>query len=141
MAFQHGKEGSFKLDDTGGAVIDLSAFLDNVNMSGQRELADVTTFGDDDREFIEGLRSASFDFSGVFETANTGANAKVIALYNASSNTNQDFEYGPAGTTSGYPKFTGKCIVTGWQISTNISDKVTFSFTCQVNGAVTAGTF
>lgn len=141
MAFVHGKNAVFKLDVTGGTLTDFSDSLDNVNFAGQRELADVTSFGDDDRAFIQGLRTGSFDISGQFDTDAADVTTEVMKLYTADSNTNFDFEYGPGGSSSGYQKITGKCIVTAFQIGSNVSDKVTFSFTAQVTGEITVGTY
>lgn len=141
MAFVHGKEAVFKLDVVGGTNTDFSDSLDNVNFAGQRELADVTAFGNDDRVFIQGLRTGSFDISGHFDTDSSDVTTAVMALYTADSNTNFDFEYGPGGSTAGNQKIEGDCIITAFQIGSNVGDKVTFSFTAQVTGSITVGTY
>lgn len=141
MAFEHGKNAKFHLDITGGTLTDFSESLDNVNFSAQKELADVTSFGDNDREFIVGLRNASFDISGHFDDESDHVTNQVLALYTHDSNTNYSFEYGPGGSSAGDIKITGDCIVTGLQISSNVGDKVSFNFTAQVTGGISVTTY
>ena len=64
---RHGKGARVLLDEK-----DLSDFLREVSVSAESETADVTTFGDNDKSFIPGLRDATFSFEGLF-AASTAA--------------------------------------------------------------------
>lgn len=52
---------------------DLSPFLKEVNVSAELEPSDVTTFGDNDKEYIPGLRDATLAFDGLFAASTTAA--------------------------------------------------------------------
>ena len=52
---------------------DLSPFLKEVNVSAEMEPSEVTTFGDNDREYIPGLRDATLAFDGLFAASTTAA--------------------------------------------------------------------
>lgn len=52
---------------------DLSAFLKGADASANRDMLDATTLGDNDREFVGGLGSATFSADGLFEADATSA--------------------------------------------------------------------
>lgn len=50
---------------------DLSGYLKGADSSASREMYDSTTLGDSDREYVAGLRDASFSADGLFEADST----------------------------------------------------------------------
>lgn len=50
---------------------DLSGFLRELTVSSEVETAEITTFGDHDKEFIPGLRDATLSFDGLFSASTT----------------------------------------------------------------------
>lgn len=141
MAFTHGKDSVFKLDDSGGTLRTLTSYIDNVSgLPGGRDLAEVTAFGDGGTKSIPGLVDVSFSISGHFDsTATTGPNAVLNSLRSASATAT--FEYGPEGGTTGKVKFSGECWLTEYEVEAEVDDKVSFSAEFQVDGTVSAGTF
>jgi len=137
MAFEHGKVTVFKLDNSGGTLTDLSAYLNNVDFSREIDTPESTVYGLDDRTYIAGLRTASFSISGFWETANLDALVGTIVGQTAAL----EFEYGPGGQASGDIKYTGSCYCTNYSISNPVDGIVSFTADFQVTGAVSRGTY
>jgi hypothetical protein len=141
VAFVHGKDAVFKLDDSGGTLRTLTSYVDSVSgLPGGRELAEVTAMGDGGTKSIPGLQNVTFQVSGHFDsTASTGTNAVIASLRTATATSS--FEYGPEGGSTGKVKFSGECWLTEYTVDASVSEKVGFQATFQVDGTVTAGTF
>lgn len=136
MAFVHGKNAVFKLDDSGGTLRDLSAYLDEVSMPRSIETAETTTFGSSAKTYITGLSDATISLSGKFDSTADGYLAGVVgqaALL--------DWEYGPEGSTGGQVKYSGTAIMTSYDVGATVGDAVTASVELQVSGAITRGTW
>jgi hypothetical protein len=136
MAFVHGKSAAFKLDDSGGTLRDLSAYLDDVSMPRSIETAETTTFGSSAKTYITGLTDATISISGKFDSTADGYLAGVVGQTATLS-----FEYGPEGTAGGKVKYSGECIMTSYEIGATVGDAVTASAELQITGAVTRGTW
>lgn len=141
MAFVHGKDAVFKLDDSAGTLRTLTSYVDNVSgLPGARELSEVTAFGDAGTKSIPGLADIDFSISGSFDsTATTGPNATINSLRTATSTAT--FEYGPEGGTTGKVRFTGECWLTSYEVEASVDDKVSFKAEFKVDGTVTANAF
>lgn len=135
MAYTHGKNSVFKVDNSGGTLTDISAYLDNVDFPISVETAETTTFGDSAKDYIVGLKDATVSISGVWDATPDAHLAGILGQ--AATVT---VEWSPAGTSSGNPKYTAEAILTSYSIPSSVGDKVTFSAEFQVSGAVTRGT-
>src|SRR3989337_1360975 len=102
MAFASGKDGVFKIDDSGGVLRNISNKVVSVNFPQSADVHDVTVFGDDSRKFVPGLKNATFSVEGVFD----GAAASVDEILQGIVGKEGPFEYGPHGGTAGPPKYT-----------------------------------
>lgn len=136
MAFVHGKETHFTLDDSGGTPRDISTYLTSVSFPRSQELADTTTFGASAKTFIAGFGDATITIEGNWDPTVDGYLAGVVGVAGTLS-----FVYGPEGSTGGDVKYTGECVLTSYETSSGINDVTTFSAELQVSGAVTRGTF
>lgn len=136
MAFVHGKSAAFKLDDSGGTLRDLSAYLMEVSFPETIETADVTAFGSASKSYIVGLKDATISLTGKWDSVFDGYIAGVLGQTASLS-----FEYGPAGTTGGNVKYSGECYVTSYNIGSPVGDAVSASVELQVTGNVTRGTW
>ena len=132
--FHHGKATHFSLDDTGGTSRDISDVLNSVDFPEIIETAETTAFGATSKSYIVGLRDATISVSGIWDSTVDGY---IIGTEPAT----RTFIFGPAGSTSGYVKYTGECILTNYAISNPVADVVTFSLDLQVTGDVTRGTY
>ena len=132
--FYHGKSTNFSLDDTGGTSRDISDVLVSVDFPEIVETAETTAFGSTSKSYIVGLRDATISVSGIWDATVDGY---IIGTEPAT----RTFIFGPAGSTSGYVKYTGECILTNYSVSSPVGDVVTFSLDLQCTGGVTRTTF
>ena len=139
--FKHGKNAYFALDNASGSLINISNTLNEISLPREIETAETTAFGNADKTYITGLGDATVSLSGMFDaTVDSQINADITALKSGSV-ASLSFEYGPAGSASSNPKFTGEAIVTSYEISSPVGEVVTYSLELQVTGAVTGTTF
>lgn len=136
MAFVHGKTAVFKVDDNGGTLRDLSAYLNDISFPRDQETAETTAFGNSAKTYIVGLTDATISISGMFDATADGYLAGMLGFA-----TPLDFEYGPAGSTGGLVKYSGTCLMTSYEVSASVGDAVQASADFQVTGAITRGTW
>ena len=138
MAFVHGKSAVFKLDNSSGTLVDYSAYLDNVGFPRSVDTAETTTFGvaGSAKTYIVGLSDATVSLSGLFDATADGTLAGVLGQAATLS-----FEYGPAGSTGGFIKYTGEAIMKSYSVTAAVGDSVKASVELQVTGAVTRTTW
>ena len=134
--FRHGKSTSFKVDNSGGSLTDISDTLTDVSFPQTIETAETTSFGSNAKTYIVGLSDATLSVSGNFD-ATVDAHLAGIAGQAATVS----FEYGPEGSTSTFVKYTGEAILTSYEKSGAVGDVVTYSAEFQITGAVTRGVF
>ena len=138
MAFVHGKSAVFKLDNSSGSLVDYSAYLDNVGFPRSVDTAETTTFGvaGSAKTYIVGLSDATVSLSGLFDATADATLAGVVGQAATLS-----FEYGPAGSTGGFIKYTGEAIMKSYSVTAAVGDSVKASVELQVTGAVTRTTW
>lgn len=136
MAFVHGKNSVFKVDDSGGVLRDISAFCEDVDFPQPVDTAEVSTFGVTSKTFVAGLKAATINVSGSFDATVDAYLAGILGNVNTST-----FEYGPEGSTSGKIKYTGECWCTNYSVKSGIGGAVKFSASFQVTGNVTRTTY
>ena len=139
-AFQHGKSSYFGIDDSGASVVDISAYVTNVDFSRDIDTPESTTYGNDDRTYIPGLAGATLSVSGYWDsTADTGPDE--VLSENVGKATTSTFNYGPEGTTTGDIIYHGECILTNYSISSPVDGIVSYTADFQISGAVTRGSW
>ena len=135
MAFTHGKDSVFKLDNSGGALTDISSYVNSVDFPETADVAETTVLGDDNKTYIVGLKDATLSIAGLWDSTIDGILGAVIGQAATLS-----FEYSPEGTASGKVKYSGECILTSYAQSSPVGDVVGYSADFQVSAAVTRGT-
>jgi hypothetical protein len=133
--FKHGRGALFKMTDSAAATINYSSGLDDCSLSRSLDTAEVTTFGDSDKNYIPGLRDSSFSVSGHW--ASTYAKKLDASLGHSTLLT---WTYWPESTATGSLFFTGAGILTGYEVGSPVGDKVSMSFSVQCSGAITRST-
>ncbi len=131
MANIHGKDAVFKIDNVSDSETDISAYCDDSTMSRLVELADVTAYGDEDRNFIAGLGTATVALGGPFDTAldaiiGTPVQQKVV----------RNFTFDPIGAGTG-GRITGDCFITNYVTGIPVGDNITWTATLVTTGAIT----
>ncbi len=135
MAFVHGKDSVFKLDNSGGSLTDISAYVNNVDFPETADVAESSVLGSSSKQYLVGLKDSTLGLTGFFDAT---ADAIFGAVLGQSATLS--FEYSPEGTGSGKVKYTGECILTNYALSSPVGDVVAYSADLQVSGAVTRGT-
>jgi predicted secreted protein len=135
MAFTHGKDSVFKLDNASGSLTDISSFVNNVDFPESADVSETTTLGADNKTYIAGLKDATISLAGLWD-----ATADAIFGAVVGQSATLSYEYSPEGTASGKIKYTGEAILTSYAISSPVGDAVGYSADLQVSGAVTRGT-
>ena len=139
--FKHGKNAYFALDGTAASLVNLSNTLNEISMPREIETAETTAFGTGDKTYISGLADATVSLSGMFDATVDTTIGGNIANLKSGSVASLSFEYGPAGSAGGSPKFTGEALITSYEVSSPVGDVVTYSLELQVTGGVSASTF
>lgn len=141
MAFIHGKKSVFKIDNVGGSLQDISAFCEEVSLSRDIETAEVTTFGDDAKEYITGLSDATISLSGKFDSGTASAIDPVLTgILGSASTVSWAYRVNSASTSATNPEYQGEGILTSYEVSGTVGDAVTFSAEIQCTGAITRAT-
>tara|TARA_A100001201_G_scaffold21053_1_gene23354 strand:- start:247 stop:657 length:411 start_codon:yes stop_codon:yes gene_type:complete len=135
MAFVHGKDSVFKIDNSGGSLTDISAYVNSVDMPQTVDVAETTVLGKDNKTFIVGLKDATISLAGLWDSTVDGIFGAVLG-----QSATLSFEYSPEGTTSGNVKYTGEAILTSYSKNSPVGDVVSYSADLQVSDAVTRGT-
>ena len=135
MAFVHGKDSKFKLDNSSGSLTDISSYVNNVDFPETADVAETSALGSSNKSFVVGLKDATIGLTGLWDST---ADAIFGAVVGQSATLS--FEYSPEGTASGKVKYTGEAIMTNYSISSPVGDVVGYSAELQVSGAVTRGT-
>ena len=135
MAFTHGKDSVFKLDNASGSLTDISTYVNNVDFPETADVSETTTLGADNKTYIAGLKDATISIAGLWD-----ATADAIFGAVVGQSATLSYEYSPEGTASGKIKYTGEAILTSYAISSPVGEAVGYSADLQVSGAVTRGT-
>lgn len=118
-------------------VTTLSNKVSNVDFSRTQDLPDVTAFnGNGARAFAVGLNEGEFGVE-FFWDATVDAHLNGLINYTTAIS----FQYGPDGSTSGYPKYTGSCFLSDLSTPQTVGDVKKFSATFKVTGSITRSTF
>lgn len=141
MAFAHGKDSVFSIDDSAGTLRSIKIYLNGVSgLPGARALSEVTAFGDQGTKSIPSLANVQFSLTGHYSAdATTGVATVLNGLRTATATST--FEYGPAGSASGALKITGECWMTEYTIDATVSDRVPIAASFQVEGVPTLSTY
>jgi len=129
MAFQHGKNTYFSLDAT-----DISSYTDTSSLERAVENAEVTTYGNDDKAYIAGLRGHTVPVGGPWDPT------LDAVLIGADDGAVVAFVFGPEGNASGDVQYSGNCLFENYSVSNPVSGRVAWSGTLRVTGSVTRGT-
>lgn len=141
MAFVHGKDAVFSLDDSGGVLRAIKVYLNQVTgLPGARNFSEVTAFGDGGQKQIPGLEVNTFSIAGHADFATATAIGQLLNGLRSTTVTSS-FEYGPEGGTTGKTKYSGECWMTNYEVGSSVTDKVSISATFAVDGTVTVGTY
>ena len=130
----------------GFVTVEVSSVAKNVSgdansssLGQSAEAPENTGYQSGTRTRLAGLKDWTFEFSGFFnDTSGTG----VTSVLDAILATQTLVTWGPAGSASGFVKYTGCGVVTDYSAESPVDGVVTASFTIVASaGSLTKGTF
>lgn len=127
MAFVHGKTTFFELDAT-----DISSYTDSASLNRVKDLFEVTTFGNDDKAYIDGLREQDISIGGKWDPT---LDAAVIGTDDGSS---VQFKFAPGG--SGTIGYSGNAFLSNYNVDSPVGGGATWTASFKPSGAVTRTT-
>lgn len=136
MAKKRGILTDWRLDNSGGTLTDISTQCTMVDLSNDVESFDVTAFQSGNKEYLVGFTDGKFSFEGFFDGT---INAHLMGILGQEASIT--FNWGPEGSASGKPKFSGEGFLTGYKPSSAVNAPNKFSATFQVTDAITVGTY
>lgn len=126
MPFVHGRNTVFKIDNSGGVLTDISAYLTSVDYPDNVESSETTTFGKSRKTRIAGLGDGSISLSGNWDAALDAILAGIKGLIGT-------YEYGPDGGSAGKIRYTGEVLCTSYQVQSPVGGVATFSASFEIN--------
>jgi hypothetical protein len=133
MAFSHGTNRVFKLDNSAGTLVDLSSYITSVTFPRSIESMETTTLGNTDKTYIPGLKDGTISIEGKWDSTldahMDGIMGKLVT-----------FEDYPTGTGSGQVKRTGEALVTSYEQTGGVDSPNEWSAELQCSGAITRST-
>lgn len=136
MAFRHGSKAEVTING-----VDLSAYSDNLSLDITPETADVTGFGATWRSHIPGLIGGTLSLSGSYDNTSAGPSDTIFDAITAQNSAGYIAVVDkPGGTASGQRTNSFNAIISGFNETSAVDDKVTWSCELTVTGAVTPTT-
>lgn len=132
--FYHGKDAAVYITDSGGTERNLTDVSTSVGLPVEVETAEVTTFNDDDKVYVTGLRDRTISLEGKWDATVDGYLSGLLG------GTARAWKVFPAGSAAGRPFYSGSAILTSYEVTSEIGDAIGFSAEFQNSGAVTRGT-
>jgi predicted secreted protein len=141
MAKTHSKLAVFSLDTAAGALTDISAYITEVNLSGEMDEVDCTTLGATSRQYLAGFSEHQIELSGMYERAQDQMFQAIYDAFKAGTLASVSFVYGPEGNASGDVKKLGEAIMLTYETPSSIDDPVGWSASLRVTGDINTTTY
>jgi hypothetical protein len=72
------KNETIKIDNTGGTLTDITAYVTSFTMSGVQDLIEDTAMGDEERSYLFGLAGATVSLAGILNSTTDGIFGPLI---------------------------------------------------------------
>jgi len=131
MAFVHGKNTRVKIDDSGGSLQDLSAYINSSNLQRMVELLETTCFSATSKTYIGGFPDAKFPVGGFWDATLDAHMEGILGKETVS------VELYPEGTATGKVKYTFEAILISYEATMGSNAATAWTGELQVTGAVT----
>lgn len=141
MAFNAGKYSVFKLDNAAGSLQNLTTYLTKVDASEDLSELKTTTMGSTNHSYVIGFGDMTIDLEGIWDPTLDGIMALLSSGFRGGTVTSASFEYGPAGSTSGYVKVLGECVLTSYSRPSEVEGLATWKAKLHVSGNITVTTW
>lgn len=129
--FGHGKDAQLWITDSGGTERELTSYLKNATLPRSVDTAEASTFADDDKVYVVGLRDATMSMEGNSDPTVDGYLTGLLG------GTPRAWAFCPRGSASTFVKYSGSAILTSYEPDADLGDVVGFSAEFQVSGPIT----
>lgn len=130
----HGKAAAIWVTDSGGTSRDLTSYARNTTLPRSVDTAEASTFGDDDKVYVSGLRDATLSMEGIHDITVDGYLTGLLG------GTPRAWKFFPEGSATGNVYFEGSALLTSYEPNADLGDVVGWSAEFQCSGAITRGT-
>lgn len=139
MAFTAGHKTVISYDNAAGSAVDISQYANSISgLDLLTDMLETNAFGSGNKTSIPGLKGgATVSISGDFHST---LNTQLAAIHALTTGATQTLRVSPAGTASGAPYVSVETLLESYSVSSSVGDKVTFSASLRMTGAVTTGT-
>ena len=134
-----GQNAFITIEDSTPTVRALRGDSNSISLSWSADTPENTAYGATTRTRKAGLRDWTLEYAGFFnDTASTGVDTVLSGILGGST----AFVFGPAGSTTGYRKYSGSGLVSDYSIDTPVDGMVSISFTVvAATGSLSGSTF
>lgn len=128
----------FELDNSGGTLVDLSSYLNQVDVNDDVGMEDTTTFGASvtAKSNTITLTEGGFTINAPYHAT---LDAQLVSLKGLAATSS--FVIGPKGSTAGYPKTSGECRMKSYKRSGQVDGVLKCVAEFVYDGTITEGTF
>jgi hypothetical protein len=132
--FASGNVAIFQIDGTeGGALVDISAYVQSVKFSGERKAMKLPVIGGGGVKKLAGPTDASLEIKGHYDAATLGP---IFTSYlTDTSPTTRSISYAVQGATG--QTFTGEVFITKFEVDTDAESPGGFSASLELDGTLT----
>ena len=131
MAFVHGKKTVVKIDDSAGALQNLSTYINSSSLQRLQELLETTTFGATAKTYIAGFPDAKVPIGGFWDAT---LDAHMDGILGKETVTVELF---PEGDAAGKVKYAGEAILISYEMTGNANQATAWTNELQITGGVT----
>jgi hypothetical protein len=131
MAFVHGKKTVVKIDNSAGALQDLSAYINSSSLQRLQDLLETTCFGATAKTYIAGFPDAKMPIGGFWDATLDAHMDGILGKETVS------VELYPEGTASGKVKYTAEAILISYEQTMGSQAATAWTGELQITGAVT----
>ena len=139
MAFKFGNDATIQVDNAAGTLTDISAYVNSVSLSIERDSTDLPRLGGNQTAQLVGPPGTSYDVEGWWDpTADT-----IFGVWQLeASQTARSFAIGPQGSATSATKYTGEVYLENYEGEFSADDPGSWSATFVVDeNGTTRGTF
>ena len=121
--------------------IDYSEYVQSFSFPLSADAIEETAMGDDSREYIPGLKNATFTIGLKQDFAASKVDASMWAIYDGDAAVAFVFRKSTDAVGATNPEYTGNCVLTEYPIhGDSVGDLATTSVTFQITGDVARAT-
>jgi len=126
-----------KLDNAGGTLTDITAYLTSASISGAMDIIEDTALSDEERSYLPGKAGATIPIAGMVNSTTDAIFGPLVGNRTSITKTVEYRAYSTNSTGSTGSFYTGEIYLTNVEYSGSVNSLQTFSGDGTFDGAVT----